>query len=136
MRRFLHCFLAISCVSVIFRSIPNELVLYSFPFSCGHPRKASVQTICFRSALSIAHRDPCGCIASSLSLCVCYLRSIINELVQYGFRFPCGHPSSALAQTILSCSALPIACSDPFAYLHCLFSISVCLLSLVAFLSN
>ena len=68
----LHCFLAISCVSVISRSIPNELVLYSFPFSCGHPRKASVQTICFRSALSIAHRDPCGCIASSLSI-VCLL---------------------------------------------------------------
>ena len=68
----LHCLLAISCVSAISRSIPNELVLYSSPFSCGHPSNASVQTISSRSALPIAHSDPCACIASSLSL-VCLL---------------------------------------------------------------
>ena len=52
--------------------IPSLVALHPM-FSCGNlVTLISLQTISSRSALPIAHSDPCACIASSLSL-VCLL---------------------------------------------------------------
>ena len=52
--------------------IPSLVAVHPM-FSCGNlVTLISLQTISSRSALPIAHSDPCACIASSLSL-VCLL---------------------------------------------------------------